>query len=58
MFEFTQKGLISTHSITNVFEDIDYNEFELHEYYDNTMEPNTYLQILDITQQNEELCIC
>jgi hypothetical protein len=50
-----QNKRISTHSISNVYEDIDYSELELHEYYDNNTEPNTYLQILDNTQQNEEL---
>ncbi len=50
-----QNERISTHSISNVYEDIDYSEFELHEHYDNTMEPNAYIEILDDTQQNEEL---
>jgi ATP-dependent Zn protease len=50
-----QNERISTHSISNVYEDIDYSEFELHEYYDNTPKPNIYLQILNNTQQNEEL---
>jgi hypothetical protein len=42
-----QSDRISTYSIANVYEDIDLNEFESYEYYDNTTEPNVYIQILE-----------
>lgn len=44
-----QNERTSIQSIENIYEDIDYNEFALQEYYDNTMEPHVYVQIIDNT---------
>ncbi len=42
-----------TNSIKNSYEDINYDEFVLHEYYESNIKPNIYVEILNDTQSNE-----
>jgi len=37
----------SKSSVSNVYEDINYNEFGLQQNIDDSMQPNTYIEILD-----------